>query len=139
MYIGNAMLLVLNLPLIPLWVSFLRIPYPLLGPAIIVICVIAAYGVRNSLFDVWIMLGFGLLGYAMRKLKFPAIPLIIALILGDRLENALRQSLTLSRGSLLVFVASPIAVAFLAAAAVSIGLSLYYRYRSEGVSTTTHG
>ena len=139
MYVGNVMLLVLNLPLIPLWVSFLRIPYPLLGPAIIVICVIAAYGVRNSLFDVWIMLGFGLLGYAMRKLEFPAIPLIIALILGDRLENALRQSLTLSRGSLVVFVESPIALGFLATAAVSIGFSLYYRYQSRGVSATTHG
>ncbi|MEI8189031.1 MAG: tripartite tricarboxylate transporter permease [candidate division NC10 bacterium] len=131
MYIGNVMLLVLNLPLIPLWVSLLKIPYPLLGPAILVICVIAAYGVRNSLFDVWIMLAFGFLGYIMRKLEFPAIPLIIALILGDRLENALRQSLSMSRGSLAVFVTRPIAVGFLLLATASIGYSLYYRYRKR--------
>jgi len=129
MYIGNVMLLVLNLPLIPLWVSFLKIPYPLLGPGILVICIIAAYGVRNNMFDVWVMLAFGFLGYVMRKLDFPAIPLIIALILGDRLENALRQSLTMSRGSFLVFLTKPIALGFLLVAAASVIYSLYYRYR----------
>jgi len=129
MYIGNVMCLVLNLPLIPLWVSFLKIPYPLLGSSIIVICVIAAYGVRNSMFDVWIMLAFGFLGYLMRKLEFPAIPLIIALILGDRVENSLRQSLTMSRGSFLIFLTRPIALGFLLMAAASVIYSLYYRYR----------
>jgi putative tricarboxylic transport membrane protein len=133
MYVGNVMLLVLNLPLIPLWVNLLKIPYPLLAPAILVICVIAAYGVRNSLFDVWIMLAFGFLGYVMRKLEFPAIPLIIALILGDRLENALRQSLTLSRGSLLVLLTRPIAAGFLVIAIASVGYSLYYQYQRRRV------
>jgi putative tricarboxylic transport membrane protein len=131
MYIGNVMLLVLNLPLIPMWVRLLRVPYPVLGPTILVICVIAGYGVRNSLFDVWIMFAFGLLGFLMRKLEFPAIPLIIALILGDRLENALRQSLTMATGSALIFVTSPIALGFLLVAAGSVSYSLYYRYRGS--------
>jgi putative tricarboxylic transport membrane protein len=77
------------------------------------------------------MFAFGLLGFLMRKLEFPAIPLIIALILGDRLENALRQSLTMSTGSALIFVTSPIALGFLLVAAGSVGYSLYYRYRGS--------
>jgi putative tricarboxylic transport membrane protein len=129
MYVGNVMLLVLNLPLIPLWVKLLRIPYALLGPAILVICVVAAYGVRSSVFDVWVMFAFGLIGFAMRMLRFPTIPLVIALILGDKLENALRQSLVMSDGSLLVFVTRPIAACFIALAVVATLWSLYVRYR----------
>ncbi len=133
MYIGNAMLLVLNLPLIPLWVRLLKVPYSLLGPFILVICVIAAYGVRSNVFDVWVMLAFGAVGYFMRKLRFPTIPLIIALILGDKLENALRQSLTLADGSLAIFVTRPIAATFLALAVAGVAWSLYARYRSRVV------
>lgn len=130
MYVGNVMLLILNLPLIPLWVKLLRVPYPLLGPLILVICVIAAYGVRSNLFDIWVMLGFGVIGYVMRKLRFPTIPLILALILGDKLENALRQSLTISDGSLLIFITRPIAAGFLGLAMAATLWSLYMRYRS---------
>jgi putative tricarboxylic transport membrane protein len=133
MYIGNVMLLVLNLPLIPLWVRLLKVPYSLLGPFILVICVVAAYGVRSNIFDVWVMLAFGAVGYCMRKLGFPTIPLIIALILGDKMENALRQSLTMSDGSLMVFVTRPIAAAFLVLAAAGVAWSLYARYRSRAL------
>jgi putative tricarboxylic transport membrane protein len=129
MYVGNVMLLILNLPLIPLWVKLLRVPYALLGPAILVICVVAAYGVRSNVFDVWVMFAFGLIGYAMRVLRFPTIPLVIALILGDKLENALRQSLVISDGSLLVFVTRPIAASFIALAVIATSWSLYLRYR----------
>ena len=131
MYVGNVMLLILNLPLIPLWVKLLKVPYPLLGPLILVICVIAAYGVRSNPFDVWVMLGFGVVGYLMRKLRFPTIPLIIALILGDKLENALRQSLTISDGSLLIFVSRPIAGGFIALAVIATAWSFYMRYRGR--------
>jgi putative tricarboxylic transport membrane protein len=131
MYIGNVMLLVLNLPLIPLWVSVLKIPYPLLGPSILAICVLSAYGIRNSMFDVWVMLAFGFIGYLMQKLEFPAIPLIIALILADRAETAFRQSMTLSDGSLAIFLSRPIAASFLVLAAASVGYSLYGRSRSR--------
>ena len=129
MYIGNVMLLVLNLPLIPLWVSVLKIPYPLLGPAILAICVLSAYGIRNSMFDVWVMLAFGFIGYLMQKLNFPAIPLIIALILADRAETAFRQSMTLSDGSLLIFLTRPIAAVFFVVAGISLTYSLYLRGR----------
>ena len=129
MYIGNVMLLVLNLPLIPLWVSVLKVPYPLLGPAILAICILSAYGIRNSMFDVWVMLAFGFVGYLMQKLSFPAIPLIIALILADRAETAFRQSMTISDGSLLIFFARPISAVFLAMAGISIAYSLYARRR----------
>jgi putative tricarboxylic transport membrane protein len=131
MYIGNAMLLVLNLPLIPLWVKVLKVPYALLGPFILVVCVIAAYGVRSNVFDVWVMLAFGAIGYFMRKLRFPVIPLVIALILGDKMENALRQSLTLADGSLAIFVTRPIAAAFLLLAFAGVAWSLYARYKSR--------
>jgi putative tricarboxylic transport membrane protein len=133
MYVGNVVLLMLNLPLIPLWVKLLKVPYPLLGPLILVICVVAAYGVRNNVFDIWVMLGFGVVGYLMRKLRFPAIPLIIALILGDKLENALRQSLTISDGSMLVFITRPIAAGFIALAVIATAWSLYTRLRSRSL------
>jgi putative tricarboxylic transport membrane protein len=127
MYVGNVMLLVLNLPLIPVWVQLLKIPYSLLAAAILVICALAAYGVRNSMFDVWLMLVFGALGYAMRELDFPIVPLIISMILGDKLESALRQSLTISDGSFRVFVENPISATFLVLTIVSIALAVYGR------------
>jgi putative tricarboxylic transport membrane protein len=131
LYVGNVMLLVLNLPLIPLWVKVLKVPYALLGPFILVVCVIAAYGVRSNVFDVWVMLAFGAVGYFMRKLRFPMIPLVIALILGDKMENALRQSLTLADGSLAIFVTRPIAATFLLVAVAGVAWSLYARHKSR--------
>jgi putative tricarboxylic transport membrane protein len=134
MYIGNCMLLVLNLPLIPLWVRMLKIPYPVLGPLILVICVIAAYGTRNNLFDVWVMLAFGLIGYLMRITGFPTVPLIIAVILGDKVENALRQSLTISDGRLGIFIERPIAATFLVFTVLSIAFTLWTRLIAKRTS-----
>lgn len=131
MYIGNCMLLVLNLPLIPLWVRLLKIPYVALGPLILVICVIAAYGTRSNIFDVWVMLAFGLIGYLMRIAGFPTVPLIIAVILGDKVENALRQSLTISDGSLGIFIERPIAAIFLALTVLSIAFALWTRLTAK--------
>jgi len=134
MYIGNVMLLVLNLPLIPLWIKLLKVPYPLLAPIILTICVISAYGVRNNIFDIWVMLGFGVIGYLMRKFEFPTVPLIISLILGDKLENALRQSLTLSDGSLMIFISRPITLIFILLAITATSLSLYSRFKGKNLS-----
>ena len=111
MYIGNIMLLVLNLPLIGLWVKLLRVPYPLLAPLILVFVIIGAYSVNNSVFDVGVTIAFGLLGYVIRKFNFEPAPLVLAMILGPQLEGSLRRSLIYSRGDLMVFFERPIAAA----------------------------
>jgi putative tricarboxylic transport membrane protein len=116
MYIGNIMLMVLNLPLIGLWVRLLRVPYPLLAPLILVFVVIGAYSVNNSIFDVGTTIVFGAFGYLMRKFNFEPAPLVLAMILGPQLEASLRRSLIYSRGDLLVFFERPIAAALMALA-----------------------
>ena len=113
MYIGNAMLLVLNLPLIGLWVKVLKVPYYLLYPLIILFCMIGSYTIGNNTGDVLLMLFFGVVGYLMKKFQYDAPPLILALVLGGELESSLRQSLMLSRGSFSIFVTRPLTLAFL--------------------------
>jgi putative tricarboxylic transport membrane protein len=108
MYMGNVMLLVLNLPLIPMWVKVLKVPYRILFPLIILFCFIGTYGFNNNMFDVYIMIFFGVFGYLIRKFHYEATPLILAVVLGPMLENALRQSLTISQGSFAIFVSRPI-------------------------------
>ena len=120
MYIGNVMLLVLNLPLIGLFVQMLRVPYPILAPLIILFCLVGAYSVNNSLVDIWILIGFGILGYFIRRLHFDAAPLILALILGPIMEHSLRQSLMASRGDFSVFFTRPISAALLVLACVLV-------------------
>lgn len=109
MYIGNVMLVVLNLPLIGLWVKVLKVPYKVLFPLIIMFCLIGAYSINNSAFDIAIMLFFGGLGYLMRKYKYEAAPMVLAFVLGPMLETSLRQSLLLSDGSFTIFFTRPIA------------------------------
>jgi len=113
MYIGNGMLLVLNLPLIPLWVMVLRVPYYLLYPMILLFCLIGSYSIGNNTGDVIIMLIFGIVGYLMRKFRYDAAPMVLALVLGGELETSLRQSLMLSRGDFSIFVSRPISLGFL--------------------------
>jgi len=113
MYIGNGMLLVLNLPLIPLWVMVLRVPYYLLYPLILLFCVIGSYSIGNNTSDVVVMLIFGVVGYLMRKFRYDAPPMVLALVLGGELESSLRQSLMMSQGDFSIFVTRPITVAFL--------------------------
>lgn len=108
MYIGNVMLLILNLPLIPLWVQILRIPYGILFPLIFLFCIIGSYSIRNSIFDILIMMIFGILGYLFRKFEFESAPLILAFVLGPMFETNLRQSLLLSKGSFSIFFTRPI-------------------------------
>jgi putative tricarboxylic transport membrane protein len=114
MYVGNVMLLVINLPLIGLWVKFLRIPYRFLFPLILLFCVIGAYSLENSTWDVGVMTLFGVLGYLMKKCGYPAAPLVMALVLGPMFEVALRQSLVMSNASLVIFFSRPISATIMA-------------------------
>ncbi len=109
MYIGNGMLLVLNLPLIGLWVKLLKVPYRILFPLVLLFCLIGAYSLNYSVTDVLIMIACGLLGYLMKKFGYEGAPLVLAYILGPMLEMALRQSLTISSGSFTIFLTRPIA------------------------------
>jgi len=116
MYIGNLLLLLMNVFLIPLFVALLRVPYSIMMGFIIIFASIGAYSVNNNMFDVWMMLGFGLLGYAMKKLQYPIVPLILAMVLGRLVENSLRQALILSAGSVTVFFTRPISAFFMVVA-----------------------
>ncbi|HSR13899.1 MAG TPA: tripartite tricarboxylate transporter permease [Thermodesulfobacteriota bacterium] len=116
MYIGNVMLLVLNLPLIGIWVKILKIPYPILFPLILLFCLIGCYSLNNNVYEIIIMVGFGVIGFLMKKFRYEGAPLILAFVLSPLMENALRQSLIMSRGDFSVFVTRPIALVFFAAA-----------------------
>jgi len=113
MYVGNVILLLINMFFIPVFVAMLRIPYSILMGFIIVFASIGAFSVNNSMFEVWLMVGFGLLGYAMKKLQYPIVPLILGLVLGTLVEKSLRQALVLSAGSFEIFYTRPITVVFL--------------------------
>jgi putative tricarboxylic transport membrane protein len=118
MWIGNLMLLVINLPLIGIWVSLLRVPYNLLFPAIVVFCAIGAYSINNSFFDVWLMLGFGLVGYFFLKVGVEPAPFVLGFVLGPMLEENFRRAMLISGGELTVFIERPISAVLLAGAAL---------------------
>jgi putative tricarboxylic transport membrane protein len=120
MYIGNAMLLFLNLPLIAVWVQILKVPYRVLFPLIILFTIIGSYSVDNSLFDVKLAIAFGVFGYFLKKFKYGAAPLIMGFVLGARLEENFRQSMIMSRGDLHIFISRPVSLAFLILAALFI-------------------
>jgi len=123
MYVGNAMLLVLNLPLIGLWVQLLRVPYSILFPLILFFCLVGSYAVNNSIIDVALMLLFGLIGYLMRKFEYEPAPLVLAFVLSPIMEQALRQSLILSGGSFGIFLNRPISLGCLLMAIFLLVLS----------------
>ena len=116
MYIGNVMLLVLNLPLIGMWVKILKIPYAILFPLILLFCVIGAYSINNTAHEVILMTLFGVVGYLMKKFNYEGVPMIMAMVLSPLMENNLRQSLLLSHGSFLIFFTRPIACTLMIAA-----------------------
>ncbi len=123
MYVGNMMLLVLNLPLIPMWVQVLKIPYKILFPLILLFCLIGAFSLNNNVFDVGVMLFFGVVGYLMQKYGYEGAPLVLAFILGPMLETSLRQSLLISDGSLSIFFTRPISGGIFLIIFLLIGLS----------------
>ena len=131
MYIGNVMLLVLNLPLIGIWVQLLKVPYAILMPLIIVFCIIGSYTIGNSIMDVLFMLIFGVVGYLMKKLKYEAPPLILAFVLGPMLEYSLKQSLMVSKGSFKIFFSRPISATCLIIALILVVLPIVPRLRKK--------
>jgi TctA family transporter len=124
MYVGNLMLLVINLPLISIWVSMLKIPYRLMFPAIALLCCIGTYGIANSVFNIWLMLGCAIVGYFFIKVGAEPAPLLLGLVLGPQIEEYFRRAMTLSDGDLTVFVQRPISAGLLAVAAVLLLLML---------------
>jgi len=124
MYIGNAMLLLLNLPLIGIWVKILKVPYPILFPLILLFCLIGVYSMNNQALEIIFMIIFGILGYFMKKFDYEAAPLVFALVLGPMMENSLRQSLLLSNGSLAIFATRPIAAVLLGTAGALLVLAM---------------
>jgi len=113
MYIGNIMLLMLNLPLIGMWVQILKIPYKILFPLILLFCLIGVYSVGNAVFDIYVMIVFGIIGYLMRKFDYEGAPLVLAFVLGPMMENNLRKSLIMSQGDFSIFFTRPLAAVFI--------------------------
>jgi putative tricarboxylic transport membrane protein len=129
MYVGNVMLLILNLPLVGLWARLCKLPYAIMAPLILIFSVLGAFSVRNSFFDVGVALAFGAVGYLMVKLGYPTAPLVLALILTPMLESALRQSLSMAHGSPLILVTRPIALILILAGLALTAWTLLARRR----------
>ena len=108
MYLGNVVAVVLVLATVPFFAAILRIPFAIIGPVIVVVCFIGAYTVSNAVFDLWLALVFGVVGYVFKKLDYPIAPLVLAMVLGDKAEDAFRQSMIMSRGSLAIFWSNPL-------------------------------
>jgi putative tricarboxylic transport membrane protein len=134
MYVGNVLLVLLNLPLIGIWVKILKIPYNILMPLILLCCLVGAYGTNNNMADVIIMVIFGVVGYVLRKFNYELAPMVLALVLGPMLEAKFRESLIMSDGSLMIFLARPISLVVLIIAALlflSTGFSTYKKAKTK--------
>jgi putative tricarboxylic transport membrane protein len=132
MYVGNVFLLVLNLPLVGLWAQLLRIPYRVLFPVVLLLCVIGAYSANKNVFDLWVMLGFGVAGYVLRKLDYDLAPFVIAFVLAPLLEQSLRQSLVMSPDGAMILIQRPVTVLLLAASAVLAALMFRRKSSPKG-------
>jgi putative tricarboxylic transport membrane protein len=139
MYIGNFLLLILNLPLVGLFVSVLRLPQHVLATLVLLLCLVGAFSLSNSFLDLWILVVFGIFGYALRKLRVDASPLVVALVLGPMMERTLRQSLFLTRGSVLELIFRPLTLAILLIPLVALLgpplVRLFRRARATAVRT----
>jgi putative tricarboxylic transport membrane protein len=135
MYVGNVFLLLLNLPLVGLWVQLLRVPYRFLFPIVLLLAVVGTYSANKNVFDLWVMLGFGVGGYVLRKLEYDLAPFVIAFVLAPLLEQSLRQSLVMSPDGAMILVQRPVTAALLVASALLVGLMLRRKQRSKGGST----
>ncbi|NJD87178.1 MAG: tripartite tricarboxylate transporter permease [Betaproteobacteria bacterium] len=140
MYIGNVMLLVLNLPLVGLWAQLVRVPFAIMAPVIILFTAIGSYSIQGQVFDIYSLVGFGLFGYALRKLKIEAGPLVLAFVLGPMVEAAMRQSLLMSGGDFTVFVTRPISATlialFVTLALGQAGIALWKKRRATASSNS---
>ena len=120
LFIGNVLLIILNVPLVGLWTSILKVPYPILAALILLFMVIGAYTIHFTVFDVFVMIAFGVLGLAMRHLDIPLAPMVLTLVLGPLMERSLRESLEISQGSFEVFYTRPITATLLVIALVIV-------------------
>jgi TctA family transporter len=131
MFIGNLMLVIINLPLVGMWVQLLRVPYRIMFPAIFLFCCIGVYAINNSVFEVFLAIGFGFMGYFMLKVGLEPAPLILGFVLGPLIEEHLRRTLMLSRGDFSVFLHRPLALAMLVTAAILMLLTLVPRFAAR--------
>jgi putative tricarboxylic transport membrane protein len=137
MYIGNAILLIMNLPLAGLFAKLLKVPYKWLYPPILALCIAGVYSQSNSVEDCWMLAGFGALGWLMRRYDWPAAPMILGLVLGPLFETALRQSLTISHGSGVIFFTRPISVVLLALATIAVLVPLLAQLRAPRIAASS--
>src|SRR5215475_10646530 len=134
MYVGNIFLLVLNLPLVGLWAQLLRVPYYILFPIVLLLCVVGTYSANKNVFDLWVMLGFGIAGHVLRKLEYDLAPFVIAFVLAPLLEQSLRQSLVMSPDGAMILLQRPAAAFLLAASALLVGLMFRRKSMNGGGS-----
>ncbi|HYC49410.1 MAG TPA: tripartite tricarboxylate transporter permease [Burkholderiales bacterium] len=132
MYLGNIAGLIIVLTCVPLFAAILRVPFSIIAPVIVVICAIGAYTVHNAMLDIWFMLLFGVAGYAFKKLSYPLAPLVLALVLGDRAEDAFRQSMLMSQGDMSIFFSNWLVGTIMALGVVMLLWPLYHRIRDRG-------
>lgn len=131
MYLGNVVGLVVVLTCVPLFAAILRVPFSIIAPLILVVCAVGAYTVHNAMFDVWLMLGFGVVGYVFQKLGYPLPPLVLAIVLGDKAEEAFRQALLGSQGSLAVFWSNPLVATIMSLGMVLLLLPAFGWYKDR--------
>jgi putative tricarboxylic transport membrane protein len=131
MYLGNLAGLIIVLASVPLFAAILRIPFSIIAPSILVVCAIGAFTVHNAQFDIWLMLIFGVIGYVFKKLNYPLAPMVLALVLGDRAEDAFRQSMLASKGGLGIFWANPLVGTVMTLAIASLAWSLIATLRDR--------
>ena len=131
MYIGNVMLLILNLPLVGLWVQLLRVPYSILAPIIVLFCCVGVYSIRNTVFDIYVMGIFGVIGYILRKVSLDPGPMILAFVLGPILERSIRQALLISAGSPLIFFTRPISGTLMGFLILFMVIQVYFSMRKK--------
>ncbi len=122
-FVGNVLLLILNLPLVGLWAKILDVPYQYVCVGTLLFCVLGAYSINQSIFDIWVMIGFGFIGYLLRKLDFPLAPAVLGMILGPQLEKSLRTSLEMSAGDFMIFLTRPIALSLIIISLVILAVS----------------
>jgi putative tricarboxylic transport membrane protein len=134
MYLGNVILVILNLPLVGIFVNLLRIPFRILFPIILLVCMVGTFSVNLSTFDLWVLLGFGFVGHVFKKIDFEIAPLILAMIIGPSMEIAFRQSLMRSGGSFMIFIEQPIALTLVVASGALFLLNVYRALRPQKAS-----
>jgi len=131
MYIGNVMLIVLNLPLVGMWARICVIPFHILGPMIVFFSVVGTYSIRFLAFDVWVMVLFGVIGYFLRKFGFPIAPMVLATVVTQMMETSLGQSMLMSQGSILILFKRPISAFFMTLAFLSIARGIWIQRRTH--------